>query len=112
MTFGEFEREWRKAEEGQTTPMASVSETLVELLGGFHPKRKPVLWRLLLAQHLLYRALLSGHPELIPLTEEEQALFDWRGPDEQDEDFRQALSIAEGFVGSQLSSLRERLEEA
>jgi hypothetical protein len=111
MTFGEFEREWRKAEEGQATPMASVSETLVELLGGFHPKRKPVLWRVLLAQYLLYRSLLSGHPELVPLTENEQKLFDWRGPGDQDEDFRQELAIAEGFVADQLSSLRQRLEQ-
>jgi hypothetical protein len=110
VTFGEFEREWKRAEKGNPSPMAPVFETLIELFGGFHPKRKPVLWRVLLAQFLLYRSLLDGRPQLIPLTEEERASFDWRKADEQGEDYEQPVSIAERFVSDQLATLRARLE--
>jgi len=127
ITFGEFQREWEGAEPKRTSlvrrPLVLVSrseqppssmepvfDTLVELMQGFHPRRKPVLWRVLVAHYLLCKALLSEAPELEPLTEEEIADFDWRSPAESGEDFRLSLTVAEGFVGEQLASLRGRLE--
>jgi hypothetical protein len=126
ITFGEFQREWDGAESERTSfarrslgrltqpgrsgaTMDPVFDSMVELFGGFHPKRKPVLWRLLVAQYLLYGALLSKEPELVPLTEEEIGSFDWRWETSNDEDFRQPLEVAEGFVGGQLATLRQRL---
>jgi hypothetical protein len=127
LTFGEFQREWDGAGSGQgslarrslarlvgpgesQSSMGPVFDSLVELFGGFHPERKPVLWRVLVAQYLLYRALLSEGPELVPLTEEEIESFDWRSETSRDEDFRQSLEVAEQFAGGQLASLRQRLE--
>jgi hypothetical protein len=40
--------------------MALIYDTVVELFRGFHPSRKPVLWRVLIYQYMLYRALLSA----------------------------------------------------
>lgn len=127
ITFGEFQREWEGAEpkrislarrslvlvsrsEQPPSSMEPVFDTLVELMLGFHPQRKPVLWRVLVAHYLLCKTLLSEAPELEPLTEEEIADFDWRSPAESGEDFRLSLTVAEGFVGEQLASLRGRLE--
>jgi hypothetical protein len=127
ITFGEFQGEWDCAESERmslarrsldrlTQPgrsqstMAPVFDSLVELFGGFHPERKPVLWRLLISQYFLYGALLSDEPELVPLTEEEIESFDWRCATNKDEDFRQPLAAAEGFVNGQLATLRQRLD--
>ncbi len=126
MTFGEFQREWDRAESERSSPVTSapdrhpfqsqtqsamvpVFDSLVDLFADFHPERKPVLWRVLLSQHLLYRALSSGKPRLAPLTEEEIESFDWRVDAGGAEDFRKSLSIAEEFVGEELAALRKHL---
>lgn len=126
MTFGEFQREWDRAEterssavtwapdrrplqSSTTSSMVPVFDSLVDLLAEFHPQRKPVLWRVLLSQYLLYRALPGGEPSLTPLTEEEIECFDWRVDAADAGDFRGPLSIAEGFVGEELASLRRHL---
>lgn len=127
ISFGEFQQEWQGAEPERTSlasrslsrlagprrsrsTMEPVFDDLVELFAGFHPQRKPVLWRVLLAQYLLYGALLSKEPEFVPLTEEEIESFDWRSKASANEDFLQSLQVAEGFVEGQLASLRTRLE--
>jgi hypothetical protein len=128
MTFGEFQREWDNAQSeraplarrtlgrlshppGPHSVMTPVLNSLVDLFGGFHPKRKPVLWRVLVTQYLLYRALPGDESMLTPLTEAEINSFDWRhhGAGDIDETL-QPLGIAEGFVGEDLASLRKRLE--
>jgi len=126
MTFGEFQSEWDKAQAeqgsfsrrtlvrlsigpGLASPLAPVVDSFVELFGGFHPMRKPILWRLLIAQYLLYRTLQGEHPSSAPLTADEIALFDWRDETNRDEDFEQPLRVAGDFVGGELKSMQERL---
>jgi len=128
MTFGEFEREWRKARSERRSArrrafqqlrrpvhrpsaMSRISDRTVELFEGFHPARKPVLWRLLVAQHLLYKVLLEGKPELGPLAEHEVEALDWRTDGQDPADFRETLGIAESFVGRELEKLRARLDQ-
>lgn len=127
ITFGEFQREWRRAEPERSSlasrslgrltgprrapsAMDPVFDDLVELFAGFHPQRKPVLWRVLLAQYLLYGALLSEKSEFVPLNDEEIESFDWRSKASAGEDFLQSLQVAEGFVEGQLAALRTRLK--
>jgi hypothetical protein len=126
ITFGEFQREWNPVEARRTSrtrrslsclgrgrataSLEPVFDPLVELFAGFHPQRKPVLWRVLVSQYLLYRALFREEPEFIPLGADEIEAFDWRSGTEHQSDFRQSLLVAEGFVAEQLSQLRERLE--
>lgn len=128
MTFGEFQRAWDRARSDrgpslagklgriarpreQQSPMTPVYGTLVELFAGFHPQRKPVLWRLLLAQYLLYGALLREKPKLAPLTEKEIEAIKWCGERSDEAEFRRSLQVAEGFVGEQLAELRTRLKQ-
>lgn len=126
ITFGEFQREWKGVEAGRMSftrrslnrlgrgrvaaPLEPVFDPLVELFAGFHPQRKPVLWRVLISQYLLYRALFREEPEFVPLGEDEVEAFDWGHETGRCSDFRQSLLVAEGFVAEQLSLLRERLE--
>lgn len=112
MTFGEFQREWDRVEAGEQCPLTPVSADLVDLFSGFHPLRKPVLWRLLIGQYLLYRALSGGDPRSVPLSEEEEIdAFDWRSETHQAEDFRVPVRVATAFVDEQLASLRQRLPQ-
>jgi hypothetical protein len=53
--------------EGPDTTHSSlvpIYDTVVELFHGFHHSRKPVLWRVLVYQYMLYRALLSAKPDV------------------------------------------------
>jgi hypothetical protein len=126
MAFGEFQREWnRAAAERQslshrtrtmlrlatpgTAPMAHIFEDIVELLLGFHPLRKPVLWRVLLTQYMLYGALTRGVPTLDPMSGAERQRLDWRAPGEGYE-IDSTITIAEEFVLEQLKPLQARLE--
>ena len=62
---------------------------LIELLRGFHPARRPITWRILLAQAACYRALAAArdgivHPERMLKTARyagapDQKAFDWIG---------------------------------
>ncbi len=125
ITFGEFQQAWQGVESKRAklnrpfgrftrlaaeTPMEPVFDPLVELFAGFHPLRKPVLWRVLLSQYLLYRALLRDSPELIPFGEDDLKTFDWRSEAESHENFEHSLRASEGFVAQQLASLHDRLE--
>src|SRR5919198_1268752 len=48
-SFGEFRRDWKR----EGTALHARRDELWNLLRGFHPARKPVLWRVLVAQYLL-----------------------------------------------------------
>lgn len=125
ITFDEFQHAWQGVESkraqlahpfgrfrrlGAAMPMEPVFDPLVELFAGFHPQRKPVLWRVLVSQYLLYQVLLRETPEFVPLGQDDLKTFDWRSNAESHEDFLQSLKVAEDFVAKQLSSLRNRLE--
>ncbi len=126
MTFGEFQQEWNRAISERSSSalkrlrrrsdppssMLRVFDNTVELFSGFHPRRKPVLWRVFVTQHLLYRTLLSGQPILASLRADEIDTLDWRADKNGEEDCRQPLTIAEEFVGAELASLRARLPPA
>ena len=91
---------------GETgSPVHGARETLLELLTGFHPARKPVLWRMLLAQHMLYTVLLrDDDPLAAPLdapSAEDLAVFDWRRPgvdDDSDADISSPMLAAHEYV--------------
>ncbi len=127
MSFGAFQREWDQAASESSsrtrqalhrvglTPrsqsaMTPVFEPVVELFKGFHPKRKPVLWRVLLTQYLLYGALLSGEPSLHPLSAAERTAIDWcRDGEDNAGEMNVSVTVAERFVGDQLASLQARV---
>ncbi len=110
MTFGEFLREWDREE----SDLYGIRDTLFELLGGFHPARKPVLWRVLLAQYLLYTVLLRDDPlgaPLEPLSDSEIRALDWRRePGEAtDDEIRAPARAAEAHVSGKLAAVTKRV---
>jgi hypothetical protein len=68
-TYGEFLAEFDESE----SAIHRVRLDLDELFSGFHPHRKPVLWRLLVTQALLYDALLQPQSG----STAREADFDW-----------------------------------
>lgn len=57
LTFGEFEGRSRMVEPGDVSgPVGAVRD----LFTGFSPLNRPILWRLLLAQFIIYKALLAS----------------------------------------------------
>jgi hypothetical protein len=81
MRYGEFQPAYKAKVPEFWNYMAHPREVLVD----FHPDRKPVLWRILLAQAVLHRALVCSvstrtlPPRLVDLVE--RSHFDWRAPD-------------------------------
>ncbi len=90
MSFGEFEEICKPSK--TTTDF----EAFIDLFRDFHPKTRPVLWRVLINQVYIYKALLrtremklthlkSGQiPRLlVHMSEEERLDFDWRQSNEK-----------------------------
>jgi hypothetical protein len=90
MSFGEFERIYK----GDTK-----FDAFIELFQNFHPKMRPVLWRILIDQAHIYKALLRTREMkltsskerqtaklLAPLSEKERLDFDWRQSNEKGTD--------------------------
>jgi hypothetical protein len=112
-SFGEFEQEYQV----EGSPVNKAFSRVEYLLLNFHPKTRPVFWRLLVTQAHLYRALLQTHVRsgeqalvtgmpvpAIPLAE--RPAYDWRKPGEQVSDkmvLQDPFDVAEGY-------LRERLQ--
>ena len=89
----------------------------------FHPKTRPVLWRILITQAHIYQALLRTRemkisapddrfaPSLLkPISEEDRLTFDWRQRSEEATDeevlsqpFEAALAHLRKYLGSLLA---------
>jgi hypothetical protein len=110
LTFGEFLREWDRAR----SPLHGSRGELLYLLGGFHPARKPVLWRVLVAQYLLYTVLLRDEPLDAPLEGVAVEAFDWRAPGDGagDDEVREPLTAADAYVSQKLDEVVARLRVA
>lgn len=113
MGFGEFLREWERPE----SALHRTREPLLELLIGFHPARKPVLWRVLLAQHMLYTALLRDNPFAVPLappSADDLKAFDWRcapASEATDTEVSAAALVAHAYVSAKLVTAGERVKQ-
>ena len=88
------------------------------LFEGFHPRTRPVLWRMLVTQACLYRVLSqpserTRHPLLIQdvyMPKHERPAFDWRSDVDAsipESEVSQPFTIAEKYLNEKL---RPRLE--
>jgi hypothetical protein len=115
---GEFDRAWAAAgawkapsaggdrgggPDAPCSSLAAVYDIIVGLFYGFHPSRRPVLWRVLAYQYMLYRALLSTTPDFVPLAPNEEQVLSWRPEGEPQTD--QSLSVVQAYARRQLASL-------
>jgi hypothetical protein len=89
VSYGEFEDEYRKPESRVQQAVAKIDDVFTD----FHPGRRPVLWRVLVAQAHLHMALVhsleAGLRGLVDdtlspanaLTPQDYRELDWREPD-------------------------------
>jgi hypothetical protein len=113
MSFGEFEEIYNNA---NTT---GKFDSFREIFMNFHPKTRPVLWRILITQAHIYQALLLTReikitasaedqaPKLLkPISKEDRLKLDWRQKREEATDeevlyqpFEAALAYLREFLG-------------
>ena len=90
------------------------------LIENFHPRTRPIFWRMLVAQALLYRALFQetdmGSPNWtavkLHIPESETNNFDWRRKKDSDvtnEQMLQPLKVADAFLQDRLGSRLDRI---
>jgi hypothetical protein len=115
MSFGEFEDIYNDS-------IKNVKfETFRDVFMNFHPKTRPVIWRILITQAHIYLALLrtreikistsddSFAPRLLkPISEVDRLKFDWRQRSEEatdEEVLSQPFEAAYAYLRESLSSL-------
>jgi hypothetical protein len=99
-TFGEFSADFERDDRNGT----EFTSNLQEVFEGFHPKRKPILWRVLIAQVALYDAFINAQTPDSSVqvllnksasgfgTPDQVKLFDWRSPT-QPADEQEAVGV-------------------
>jgi hypothetical protein len=118
VSFGQFEEQFDTLQEGD---VKSSLGTAKDLFFAFHPSTRPVLWRILIAQALLYRGILefSRRKEMsssevlafiTPLPKEEMEDFDWRSAEQKGDDdtIFEPFDVAKVYLGTQLKRLESR----
>ena len=90
--------------------MHRIRPDLDELFAGFHPQRRPVLWRVLVAQGLLYDAFLGVRSDFGELA----SRLDTRSADvdETAEDAATTLRIARSYVEPELARIKALVTRA
>ncbi|HEX5701729.1 MAG TPA: hypothetical protein VFX97_00760 [Pyrinomonadaceae bacterium] len=118
MSFGEFEDQWRRI----GSPINETFEIVFDLFCDFHPKTRPILWRILIIQAHLYYALIRYRDQkpvieestklVIPLRASQDLIrknFDWRQANDQTtpdhEIFVQPFETAEIYLAERLKEL-------
>lgn len=117
MTYGEFESAYYEDDK-----VAESFVEVAELFHNFHPKTRPVLWRILIAQAHIYEALIrtrqlklsqSGEsvtPLLNAISGEAKRKFDWRDGHvnaTDDEVLIQPFAVAQQYLRKHLAEMFE-----
>jgi hypothetical protein len=109
-SFGEFEIEFFKNEESNSDKRKF--ETFITMFSFFHPKTRPILWRVLITQAFLYKAIMNiRNVENLSLAsfddiknffdiEKTKTKCDWRQNNEgiSDEEFDIHFKAAEEYI--------------
>jgi hypothetical protein len=116
MTWGEFENRMHE----QASGVRKAFDHVWGLFDGFHPRTRPVLWQMLIAQTLLFQAFIDygdakrkTHSKVI-LSPADTKQFDWRGPNDDDTDeeaVQRPFRAAAEYVRSNVPE-DDRLESA
>ena len=114
-SFGEFEREFFVEGSSHKTPENNEFEIFFTLFSYFHPKTRPVRWRVLITQAYLYNAILNirsnsdnanslykdfdGFKAILKI-EEIKIECNWKQPNEiiSDEQFDAPFIAAENYL--------------
>lgn len=120
MSFGEFEKRYFDVETVKGIE-AQRFETFITLFSYFHPKTRPVLWRILIAQSFLYNSIkkirkegnihLARIEDVVNLFDIEESMIncEWRqnGENVTDHEFARPFEAAKKYLREQLLSLLE-----
>jgi hypothetical protein len=118
-SFGEFELEFFElVNTDKTSPHCERFEVFYTLFSYFHPKSRPVLWRTLITQALLYNAIINirKNPDKEFTNFEMKKLFNiegaklecnWNQRNEviSDEDFTKPFKASENYIRKQLTDI-------
>ena len=118
-SFGEFEREFFEPVVDGRTVVDKRFEVFLTLFSYFHPKTRPILWRVLITQGYIYNAItkihstedlnLSNFDQLKKIfnIENTKLKCDWRQPNEavSDEEFDLSFNASENYLRRQLSDI-------
>ncbi len=118
LTFGEFSSRWL----GENSP--SLRLPLSNIFAGFHPRRQPVLWRVLVCQAVLHdafirvqRSTLPLEPQIVkeiiltPQDPDGTRQFDWRRDTDEDgeEVVGEPFQVAMDYLDGEVTRLVDRL---
>ncbi len=110
-SYGEFEQEYQT----ENSPVNRAFRRLEHFVLHFHPAARPVLWRMLIVQAHLYRAILLTHegpgrqpgpPLSIPA--KDRTAYDWRTASERGGQVEERAALGEPFELAE-AYLRERV---
>ena len=121
MSFGQFEKKFDIIKEGDVN---SSLGTAKDIFSNFHPHTRPVLWRILVTQALLYRCIVKLSLErnmtssqikefLISISKEEiMADFDWRSANKEVDDntIYEPFEVAKTYLQEYLQQPLKLLE--
>ncbi len=109
MTYAECEAEYNK----ENTRIREAFDGISFLIEDFHPRSRPVLWRMLVTQSCIYRVLFQ-HRSLdradwglddLRIPDSERLQFDWRSPSDKGVDDAlvfEPLYVAEEYLSEKL----------
>ena len=114
MSFGEFERNYVD----RNSEARKMFDIGADVLRGFHPRTRPVLWRILICQAIICNAIVQASRSKVyaagsgfkPIREFEEAQrneFDWRetGEDISGHEVNQAFTVARDYLAKRLPEL-------
>jgi hypothetical protein len=116
MSFGRFESEYQDKNSTLHRQFALVAAVFLD----FHPRTRPILWRTLVVQAHLHKAMIrcrqSGgavangkvRPLVLPMSEDERRVYDWRQagePVSAAQVLGVLFTVAETYVRQRLGAL-------
>jgi len=101
-SFGEFLKEF----EDEESTIHSIVPYLDEVFTGFHPQRKPVLWRVLVSQALLYDEFLEPHGA----DRTDATQLEWRDESDDGAPADDAVGVASEYVRVRLERVRKLVQ--
>jgi hypothetical protein len=120
-SFGEFEQEFFKKDKSAALHGNNIFDVFFTIFSYFHPKTRPVLWRVLITQACLYNAIrnirnseefnINNFDEFLKLFEIEKvkSKCNWVQSAEEisDEEFNAPYNAAENYLKAQLADVLE-----
>ncbi len=115
MRFGQFQAAYSRSDGEMRTRFSAIADIFID----FHPKTRPVLWRMLITHAHMYRALMqtreiklsSSNKTAVPwkaIAEAERRNFDWRQSEDEatdEEVLALPFKVADAYLHGKLEEM-------